>query len=299
MEVEGQVPTRSTLPAETSLGPVTLGVADADRAVAFYRDFLGLEVLRAEPARVVLGAAGTALMVLEADPALRPPSRGTTGLYHVAILLPTRADLAQILKRLVDTGHRFGASDHLVSEALYLSDPDRNGLEIYRDRPKAEWRRRGSQIEMDTLQLDGAGIMRELREVQEPWRMPAGTRIGHIHLKVADLGEAEAFYHGVLGFDITTTYPGALFLSAGGYHHHIGANTWESAGGSPPPPGSTGLRSFTINLPDAAALGEVQSRLAAAGVPVRDREGAVAVEDPVRNTVLLAVGASDAAARTS
>jgi catechol 2,3-dioxygenase len=278
---------------------VTLAIADADRSLAFYRDFLGLEVLHAEGSRVVLGVAGTTLIILEADPTLRPPSRGTTGLYHVAILLPTRADLAQILKRLVDTGHRFGASDHLVSEALYLSDPDRNGLEIYRDRPKTEWRWRGSRIEMDTIQLDGAGIMRELREVREPWRMPAGTRIGHIHLKVADLGEAETFYDGVLGFDVTTTYPGALFLSAGGYHHHIGANTWESAGGSPPTPGSTGLRSFTVNLPDATALGHVRNRLAAAGVPLRDRDGAVAAEDPVRNTVLLAVGAPDAAARTS
>jgi catechol 2,3-dioxygenase len=278
---------------------VTLAIADADRSVAFYRDFLGLEVLRADGSRIALGVAGTELIALEADSALQPPSRGTTGLYHVAILLPTRADLAQILRRLVDAGHRFGASDHLVSEALYLNDPDRNGLEIYRDRPRTEWRWRGSRVEMDTIQFDGAGVMRDLREVREPWRMPAGTRIGHIHLKVADLGEAETFYHGVLGFDVTTTYPGALFLSAGGYHHHIGANTWESAGGTPPPPGSTGLRSFTINLPDATALGQVQSRLAAAGVPLRDRDGAMAAEDPVRNSVLLAVGAPDAAVRTS
>jgi catechol 2,3-dioxygenase len=277
------------LPQETSLGPVTLAVTDAERSARFYRDFLGLQALNTEASRITLGVDGTALLVLEADPALRPRPWRATGLYHVAILLPTRAELAQILTRLVDARYQFGAADHLVSEALYLDDPDGNGLEIYRDRPRSEWRWRGDRVEMDTLPLDADGIMGALQGAPEPWQgMPPGTRIGHIHLRVADVAMAEAFYHGVLGFDVTTHYTGAVFLSAGGYHHHIGANIWESAGGSPPPPNTIGLRSFVILLPDAAALSRVRDQITAAGVGVRTQDGVLAVDDPWRNTALLA-----------
>jgi catechol 2,3-dioxygenase len=278
----------------TMLGPATLAVADAGRSLRFYRDLLDFQVLRAGEREIVLGAAGAELLRLEVQADLRPRAHDTTGLYHVAILLPSRVDLAHMLRRLAEARYPIGASDHLVSEALYLSDPDENGLEIYRDRPRAEWRYQpDGQIQMDTLRLDLADVLGELERGAAPWNgMPAGTRIGHMHLQVADLRAAEAFYHGVLGFDITVQLFkfGALFLSAGGYHHHIGLNTWQSAGASPAPPDTAGLRSFVVELPSPAALEQVRARIAAAGLPTRERAGALAVDDPWRNTVVLKVG---------
>lgn len=280
----------AVLPSNTSLGPVTLAVTEAERSLAFYRDFLGLQVLERDGARVELGVPGATLLVLEADPGLRPPPNGTTGLYHVAILLPTRADLGQMLNRLIEARYQFGASDHLVSEALYLNDPDHNGLEIYRDRPQGEWRRQGDRIAMGTLPLDASAVMAARRERPEPWRMPPGTRIGHIHLKVGDVRAAEAFYHGVLGFDVTTHYPGAVFLSAGGYHHHIGANVWESAGGAAPPPGATGLRSFVVYLPDVQALARLRDQVTGAGVHIDLQGEILVVRDPWDNALLFTIG---------
>jgi catechol 2,3-dioxygenase len=284
-------PVGASIHPNTTLGSATLAVADAQRSLRFYHDFLGFQILRREGQRIVLGAAGTPLLNLEAQPDLRPRPRATTGLYHVAILLPSRVDLARVLRRLLAARYPIGASDHLVSEALYLDDPDGNGLEIYRDRPRAEWRyQAGGEIAMDTRQLDFAAVLDELLPADESWNgMPAGTRIGHMHLQVADLAEAETFYHGVLGFDIMLRYDGALFLSAGGYHHHIGLNIWHSAGAPPSPPDAVGLRSFVVVLPSAAALEQVHARVTAAGVPARQQAGALAVDDPWRNTILLTV----------
>lgn len=271
----------ASLPASLSLGPVTLAVADAARSLRFYRDLLGLQVLHEDTGRVVLGAGGVSLLELLVQPGASPRPANTSGLYHVAILLPDRVALAYVLNRLVTTQFPFGASDHQVSEALYLTDPDGNGLEIYRDRPRDTWHWRNGQVQMVIDPLDGAGILAELDRNPTPWQgMPAGTRIGHIHLQVSDLRAAEAFYHGALGFDVMQRMPGALFLSAGGYHHHLGLNIWNSAGAQPAPATAAGLRQFVIYLPDEAALQAVHKRVETAGYLARTDNATLLVDDP-------------------
>ena len=213
------------------------------------------------------------------------------------MLVPTRRDLAVALARLAQGGWRIdGASDHLVSEALYLSDPDGNGIEIYSDRPRSSWPHDASgQLEMATLALDIDDLVGELSDApidpDADAMMPAGTRIGHMHLQVAELEQIERFYSGVLGFDVMVdTYPGALFVSAGGYHHHIGFNTWNSRGGGTPPPGGAGLRSFEVKLGDSAALAAVLARVSAAGIPSEPAAGnATLVRDPSGNAILLTI----------
>jgi catechol 2,3-dioxygenase len=172
-----------------------------------------------------------------------------------------------------------GASDHLVSEALYLSDPDGNGIEIYRDRDRSEWRQDDAgQLAMATLRLDLQDLAGELEPgAPVPETLQTGTHMGHVHLQVGDIAQAEAFYHGALGFDVTVRgYPGALFVSAGGYHHHIGLNTWNSAGSGPPARGSVGLRSFEVRLPDRAELDRVLEHVRAAGFPVDEGDALMA-----------------------
>jgi catechol 2,3-dioxygenase len=276
----------------TRLGPVRLTVSDIDRSRAFYERAIGLRATELGDGTLALGVpAGPALVELRGDSSAPRLNRRAPGLYHLAIVVPTRLDLAFAIARLVRAGWPLdGASDHLVSEALYLSDPDGNGIEIYRDRPRSEWRYDGDQLQMSTLPLDLDDIIAPLRDALElQSEVPAGTRIGHVHLQVSDLSEAEAFYHGVLGFDVVVRgYPGALFVSAGGYHHHIGLNTWHSAGAAPLPAGSVGLRSFTIELPDEHSLAAVLGRLEAAGIPVQHQTGGVIVRDPFGTAVLLA-----------
>jgi catechol 2,3-dioxygenase len=204
------------------------------------------------------------------------------------VLVPGRPDLARAIRRVVDAGPRFaGASDHLVSEALYLRDPEGNGIELYRDRPRAEWTHEGENIAMATLALDLDAVMAELPEGPDTGMAP-DTILGHVHLNVGDLAAAEAFYSGVLGFDVTARgYPGALFLSAGGYHHHLGLNTWEGPGTPAPPRGARGLRDFEVVLPDAAALDGVHARVVAAGLEYHDGDGRLEVADPSGNRVVL------------
>ena len=276
----------------TSIGAVRLAVADLDRQRDFYTRAIGLVELDGSAGVVRLGAgdpSAEALIELVSEPDAPPRPRHTTGLFHLAILVPGRADLAAALYRVVNAGWRLtGAADHLVSEALYLNDPEGNGIEIYRDRPRDQWPIREGAIQMSTEPLDLDGVLGELRREDEGKGMPEGTRIGHVHLNVADLTPAEAFYSGALGFDVTVRgYPGALFLSAGGYHHHIGLNTWTSEGAAPPPPGSRGLRHFEIRLPDEAQLTAEEDRLREAGFePIREDE-TVAVADPSGNRVVL------------
>jgi catechol 2,3-dioxygenase len=276
---------------DTTLGTVRLTVTGLDRSRAFYERVTGLQATELEDGTVGLGAAGeTPLIELRGDSSAPRLNRRAPGLYHLAILLPTRLDLALALGRLAQTRWPLdGASDHLVSEALYLSDPDGNGIEIYRDRPRADWRRAGDQLQMDTLPLDLDDVLGELRDASEiPASVPSGTTIGHVHLQVGDLSAAESFYHGVLGFDVMVRgYPGALFVSAGGYHHHIGLNTWHSAGAAPAAPGSVGLRSFTIELLDERELAAVLGRAQAAGVSHDRGPNGVIVRDPFGNGVVL------------
>jgi catechol 2,3-dioxygenase len=275
----------------TALGTVRLTVSDLDRSRAFYERAIGLKATERDDGTLALGVDDDpALIELRGDSAAVRLNRRAPGLYHLAILVPTRTDLAFALARLAMARWPLdGASDHLVSEALYLSDPDGNGIEIYRDRPRAEWPRANGQLQMSTLPLDLDDVLGELRAATGPQEQaPAGTRIGHVHLQVSDLPAAEAFYHGVLGFDVTVRgYPGALFVSAGGYHHHIGLNTWHSAGAPPAPAGSIGLRSFTAALPDSAGLDAVAARIKAAGVPCERRPDGILVRDPFQNALLL------------
>jgi len=272
---------------------VRLTVADLEGARDFYRDAIGLSELEARDGIVRLGTNERALIELAGDQDAPPRPRGTSGLFHLAILVPSRADLARALQRVAEAGRRLsGASDHLVSEALYLSDPEGNGIELYRDRPREEWPIRDGVLQMDTLPLDLDGVLGELRRDDAGAGMPGGTRIGHVHLNVGDLSAAEAFYSGALGFDVMVRgYPGALFVSAGGYHHHVGLNTWAGEGAPPPPPGSRGLRQFEVRLPSPDQLAAEEDRLREAGFePVRD-EDLVRVADPSGNRVVLRASA--------
>jgi catechol 2,3-dioxygenase len=280
------------LPPSTHIGSVHLTVSDLEAQRSFYERAIGLRTLERDGKSARLGPEGGPV-VLELTGDASAPRRpyGTTGLYHFAVLVPGRADLAQALRRVIEAGWRFtGASDHLVSEALYLNDPDGNGIEIYRDRPREQWRRDGEGVlQMATLPLDLDGVLAEVDTSQPvPPEMPAGTRIGHVHLQVADLADAEAFYAGALGFEVIVRgYPGALFVSAGGYHHHIGLNTWESAGGPPPPAGSMGLRSFEVVLPSREEADRVAEKARAAGADVTTGQGGAIVLDPWRDAVRL------------
>jgi catechol 2,3-dioxygenase len=274
------------------MGAVRLGVADVDGVRDFYRDAIGLSELQPEDGIVRLGTdgdSGEALIELVGEPDAKPRPPGTSGLFHLAILVPSRADLARALQRVAEAGWRLsGASDHLVSEALYLSDPEGNGIELYRDRPREEWPVRDGVLQMDTLPLDLDGVLGELRRQETSPGMPSGTRMGHVHLNVGDLAAAEAFYSGALGFDVMVRgYPGALFVSAGGYHHHVGLNTWAGEGAPSPPPGSRGLRQFEVKLPGPDQLAAEEERLREAGFePVREGDR-VRVTDPAGNRVVL------------
>jgi catechol 2,3-dioxygenase len=279
-----------TIAPDASVGAVRLRVADIDALTAFYERAVGLRTLSQENGLARLGAeGGPAILELVAAPdAPRRPS-GSTGLFHMAILLPTRADLARSLRRLAGAGWRLtGASDHLVSEALYLDDPEGNGIEIYRDRPREEWRTQpGGELAMATLPLDLEGVLGEAG-AEEPGPLPTGTRMGHVHLQVSDLDPAERFYAGALELDVTVrSYPGALFLSAGGYHHHVGANIWQTRGGPPPPDGALGLEHWELALPSRQERDRLGEQLASADAGLRETDARLRAADPSGNRVLL------------
>jgi catechol 2,3-dioxygenase len=278
----GIAPPEFRLPDDTHLGRVVLQVASLERSVAYYESVLGLAVLERSAGVATLGAKGSTDPIVElrerAD-ARAVPRRGRVGLYHFAVLLPDRASLARFVAHLADVGAYAGMSDHLVSEAVYLTDPDGLGIEVYADRPRTTWRREGGQLVMRTDPLNVPDLLREAGT--ETWKgAPAGTRLGHVHLYVSDLASAEAFYHAALGFDkIVWSYPGALFMSAGGYHHHLGTNTWAKDA-----PVATDedarLIEWQIALPDASSVDAATTSLRRAGYAV-DREGADAVaRDP-------------------
>lgn len=271
------------LPGAVRLGPVRLQVSSLDRSVAYYEDVLGLRVIDRGADRASLGTvAGQPIVVLFARPGVTPaPRRSTLGLYHFAILLPDRASLGRFVRHLAALGARAGMADHLVSEAIYLTDPDGLGIEVYADRPRDTWQVNGRELAMTTEPLD----VEDLASASGPesWGgMPAGTVIGHVHLHVGDLGTAAAFYHEALGFDkIVWSYPGALFLSAGGYHHHLGTNTW--AHGPNPSPDQARLLSWDIVVPGREDAAAAAASLEAAGYPVDPADndhGAFRAVDP-------------------
>src|SRR5215469_3507277 len=278
----------------TTIGRVELRVADLERSLQFYQQVLYFRLIERIGQKAVLGTEdGSPLLVLDEVPGASPQPRRSTGLYHFAILVPGRPDLGRVLLRLADAGIAIGQADHLVSEALYLSDPDRNGIEVYRDRPRDTWHWQNGLVQMATDPLDLQAIANEGLRDAGPWEsLPSGTRIGHMHLQVADIPQAAHFYHTILGFDITQSLPGALFVSAGGYHHHIGLNTWNSRGADPAPENTAGLRSFEIVLPHQDALAAVRARLIAHHLPIDEQEQAIVVADPWRNRIRLALPSS-------
>ena len=279
----GIAPRGHRLPVATRVGPVRLQVADLERALDYYGTVLGLAPTDRGAGTATLAAPGDdpPLVILEEGPGVRPvPSNGRLGLYHFAILLPTRADLGRFLRYLRERGIRAGASDHRVSEALYLRDPDGLGIEVYADRPRSTWEASGRELRMGTEPMDVEAVLRAGGD--EPWQgMPAGTAMGHVHLHVGDLDRAAGFYHQGLGLDkIVWSYPGALFLSAGGYHHHLGVNTW-AAGAPPAGEGDARLLEWTLELPDAGAVAVTAESLAAAGHPTEGSpRGDLVARDP-------------------
>ena len=289
-------PAASIHPA-TSIEAVSLTVADLDRSRAFYERAIGLRVLDRADGAVRLGAEpGRPLVELVGRPDAPPRPPRSTGLFHLALLVPIRAALARAVRRVVEAGWRLtGASDHLVSEAIYLDDPEGNGIEIYRDRPRSEWEYVDGRLRMGTAPLDLDAVLAELPAQGSHDGMPAATRLGHVHLNVHDLGAAEAFYAGVLGFEVTVRgYPGALFLAAGGYHHHLGLNTWAGAGAPPPPEGSRGLRVVEVVVPDEEELDRVARRLLAANIDATSDQRGVRVVDPSANPLLIRAAAARA-----
>lgn len=284
----------------TRVGVIALTVADLGRSIAYYTNAIGLTVLRQTGSDAILGAAETPLLLLrEQSGALPWMTDAMTGLYHFAILVPSRKDLGRWLRHYLVLGYPPpGQGDHLVSEALYLRDPDGHGIEVYRDRPRDEWRWIDGQVQMAADPVDVRGLIAEANASGEPWTgMPAGTCLGHVHLQVGDIAQADAFYHGILGFDVVARMPSALFVSAGGYHHHLGLNTWHSRGAPPAPPDVASLRFFTLALPSDAALAAVVARLDGAGIAHQTSANAIALRDPWQNEILLHVGSvADAAA---
>jgi catechol 2,3-dioxygenase len=282
------LPGMTTLPAATAMGPATLRVADEGRALALYRDLIGLDVIERTNGKIALGAGGKPFLFLDVVPGTIPRPRHATGLYHVAILLPERAALGQAIGRLSDAGVKLGAADHNVSEAIYLWDADDNGIEIYRDRPRTEWQWNDGLVTMGNAPLDFAGIIAEGARARANARLPAGTRMGHIHLQVGDIEEAERFYCGILGFERTAGWRGAAFVSAGGYHHHLGLNVWESKNGPLPPKTAAGLEQFVIELPNNADVATVRARIELAGLPVEPNGSAFIVHDPWQTAIRIA-----------
>jgi catechol 2,3-dioxygenase len=282
----------AVLGASTRLGPVHLTVSDLARSIDYYERAIGLRTLANGARRASLGTDANELLVLVEERAAGSSS-GYTGLYHFALLVPERIDLAAWLAHAArDRVPLVGLSDHFVSEALYLSDPDGHGIEIYWDRPRQLWE---GQVDarMTTLPLDVDSLLGELADpASEPFGgLPVGTVMGHVHLKVASIGDTVAFYRDALGFALMAQLGlQAAFLSAGGYHHHIGANTWESAGAGSAPPGTAALRYATIVLADDAELAQVGRRLARAGHSVEIRDRSIRVRDPSGNLLLLTAG---------
>ncbi|HSG17960.1 MAG TPA: VOC family protein [Anaerolineae bacterium] len=276
---------------KANVGCVCLTVQDLPRSLAFYTGIIGLRIEQRFASGAHLGAGGNMLLRLVENP-LAQSAIGTAGLYHFAILVPSRLDLARSLRHLLDTRTPLqGFADHLVSEAIYLADPDGNGIEIYRDRPRDRWPRRDGQLLMATDPLDVNSLLDELNDTSEDWiGLGPGTTIGHIHLRVSDLEEATAYYEHALGFDLVLRYGlSAAFLSAGGYHHHIGCNTWSGVGVPPAPADAVGLRWFSIDLPDAGSYEECVQKAKSAPWPTEERDDGLLVRDPSGNGILLRV----------
>ena len=277
-------PPHYRLPDQTHIGRVKLQVADLGRSLQYYQDVIGFRVVNRSGHVATLGAHGddaaAPLLELHERRGVSPvPRRGLLGLYHFAILLPDRPSLGRFLQHIADLGLSPGMSDHFVSEAVYLQDPDNLGIEVYVDRPRSEWKEEDGQLAMTTIPLDVRAVLHAGEG--QPWTgAPAGTRIGHVHLHVGDIPQAEAFYHAALGLDKTVwNYPGALFLSAGGYHHHLGTNTW-ARGAPSASEDDARLLEWELLVPSAKDVEDVAKSLEANGQPATHESRGVVTRDP-------------------
>lgn len=272
---------------ERLITSVTLQVTDLQRSLKFYAESMGFRILEQNDSTAHLGVPGhdDALVTLVANPEARRKPPRTTGLYHMAVLFPNRRALASVLRRLSLARWPFqGFSDHDVSEALYLADPDGNGIELYADRPKESWKVVNGEVQMGTVALDVDDLLSEIESTpieDDPPELPEGTIIGHIHLHVRDLESAEAFYVDLLGFDaVLRSYPGALFVSSHGYHHHVGLNVWAGIGAPAPPDDAVGLLSFTLRPPNDRDPTAIVEGLKQAGYEVQEGEAGWVTKDP-------------------
>jgi catechol 2,3-dioxygenase len=275
------------LPSTLRLGAVALTVRDLERSIPWYERSLGLRVHARDAATASLGDGREVTVVLHEDPQAGPPGR-TSGLYHYALLYPSREELARAAVRIMVTRTPIqGASDHGTHEAIYLPDPDGNGIELAADRPREAWPSFEEEFSRGgPAPLDFESLLATVAGDEPAERVAEGLRMGHVHLHVGDLDQALAFYRDLLGFEVQFAMPTAAFVSAGGYHHHLGLNTWHGRGAPAPPPHSAGLREWTVTLP-AAGVAEVRARLEAAGVPVEPRGEGFLARDPWQTAVLV------------
>jgi catechol 2,3-dioxygenase len=278
-----------TLPATLRLGPTHLTISNLDGSIAFYERALGLRLHGRDGDSAVLGAGGEDLVVLVEERDAAPGGRHA-GLYHFALLYDAREELARAVLRLAETRTRIeGASDHGVSEAIYLRDPDDNGIELYADRPRSQWpdpSQPGERVGMYTIALDMQALLRTVAGEQPQALAGPGLRTGHLHLHVANMDRGLAFYRDVLGFEVMVNLGSAAFVSAGGYHHHLGFNVWLGSDVKPKPPRAAGLRHWTVVLQSASEVAEVRARVEAAGLDAQPYEGGFRVRDPWQTAVV-------------
>jgi catechol 2,3-dioxygenase len=279
------------LPDTTQMGRVALTVADLPRSLAYYQEHIGLRLLEREGGTAVLGTEERPLLLLQEQPGARP-ARGMTGLYHFALLLPSRLALAQTLRHLIQSETPIsGAADHHVSEAIYLTDPDGHGIELYRDRPRAEWVDENGRFHLTTEPFDADGVLGELASGVPAWAgLPAQTVMGHVHLHISQMAPSLDFYLNILGFSLMARYgPAASFVAAGGYHHHLGLNTWAGVGAPPAGADRARLLWYEILLPDEAAREALAARLGQAGVAyeVGDNGRSLHLQDPSANHLVI------------
>lgn len=270
----------------SAIGAVSLNVSSLAKLLPFYQNTIGLQVHRQEGQVAYLGTGGEDLLILHESPDA-PRVRGITGLYHFAILLPSRAALALQLKHFAETRTPLqGLSDHFVSEAIYLADPEGNGIEIYRDRPRNEWYDANGDFQMGTVAMDVDGVFSALSDEKAEWQpMPKDTVMGHIHLHVRDIAETEAFYGKLLNLDVLINMSSATFMSYEGYHHHLGANIW--AGRLARPEYALGLRSYELRVPSAIGLDSLLGKLDSAGVKIQSEGKNHKFYDPSMNQIIL------------
>ncbi|MCC5969168.1 MAG: VOC family protein [Pararhodobacter sp.] len=273
--------------APLRISRVRLRVRDLDRVADFYQRVIGLTVIRQSPPVITLGVGEVALLDLIADPAATQQNRSDAGLFHTAFLLPTRADLARWLAHVTNTEVTLqGASDHIVSEAIYLADPEGNGIEVYTDRPVSHWYGADGQIRMATDPLDIPDL---LAVGSGQWAgFPQGGVIGHVHLQVGDTGAADQFYSDILGFDIASRYPGASFYGSGGYHHQLAGNIWNSRTFGPRPEGAAGLEVLEIGVQGPGAKAAIEARAAQSGISAIQDGAHTVLRDPWGTTIALA-----------